>query len=94
LRQNLDMLMPIDKSWSGAKMRVKTIELAGNFPADLGSRQFLLPRGLEQLANFRQPSGRREGWHVSKRATQRQIEVEPDVGLGLEGAKLTRAPRP
>src|SRR5580704_2417377 len=32
LRQNLDMLMPIHKSWRSVEMLAKTVELARDFP--------------------------------------------------------------
>src|SRR5450631_887301 len=94
LRQDVDMLVPIDEIWSRAEVIAKAIKLARNFIADLGFRKRLLAGGLDQLADFRQASGRGEAWHVSKRRAQRKIEVKADVGLGLEGEERTGAFRP
>ena len=91
LRKNLDMLMAVDEGGSGAEMIAKAIELARNFLRDLGARKRLFPRRLDQLANVRKASGRREKGHVSKRAAEGEIEVEANVGLGLKRAQLTRA---
>ena len=48
-------------------------------------------RGQDQLANLRQASRWREGWHVPERASQGEVEVKPDVGLVLEVLKRAGA---
>ena len=75
-------------------MLAKTVELARDFPADLGFRQLVSPRGLKHATYLGQAPRGRESRHVSKRAAKREVKMQPDVGRGLELAQFMRTLRP